>query len=223
MRSVNAGVAAAVVTVILACRGVSEANRVNPQLVDFRFSAEELARGQAVELVGALAPGESVGRADVVPVALRSGGGAEQQVHMALQRCSDESGALFVCDQLLVTLLEGRSVDELSELLNELDAQFVQFWLPSAEAEGGTVQLFSNRLAEARKRISAHPAVRTVDLNHIHLVGAAAPAEVRVSIRTTSPKGSDAGSSLRVSPGDTITARYVQPDGTFLEATAHMQ
>ena len=223
MQSVRHILTSVTLCALLACRGATdiELQPANPRLEDLRFTVEEPKSNQALELIADLAPGEEMSDSEFILITLSSSDGKKMEVLMTLEDYCRADQAPIVCDRLIVTLYQGRSVDELDGLLQELDAQFVLFWL-SPIGQAASIQIFSGHLHNARERLAAHPAIRIAEFNHIYFLGPDAPAQE--TLRAMIRRGHSAiTGGVSVSPGDHVSATYTQPDGSVLRAVANVQ
>ena len=210
---------------VVTCSSGTGLQEHRPCLADLLFTQSVISPTQAVELVGVLAPGESLSDTQFIPITLLSGE-AIRAVSLTISLCTSPTGSNIVCDQILVTIHDDTSIDDLTQLLEEIDAQFVHVRPSFSLLPGGTIQVFSGDLFQAFDRVKSHPAVRLVDFNVLLMLSGSVgqePMMPRHAIRTTSLSDAAAADRLPITSGQEVTARYVQPDGSILERIIHVQ
>ncbi len=155
---------------------------------------------------------------EYVSVIVRSTSGGQLAARLTPAFCEDftDPGRQYRCSQLRVRLHDDRSIEDLLPLLRQLDAQFLSVSIFSAS---GRVHVFSGSVPRALSAIRAHPAVKrasTVGVGFASPGGAQEPVSFLGAVLPTT--NSEATPEvLRISNGDTITATYVQPNGSVLE------
>ena len=198
--------------------------QITPQITELRLGVGQPNTFLAPQLFATFAPGHLIRGFEFVSVQVRSSNGTERDVKLITPFCRDVEFRLIACDQVLVTLGDGRTVEDLGPLLRDVDGQFIGFQRIGLQPiHGGTIQLFSGSLQENFTAIVAHDAVESADLNTIAFPGG----EPSDSVPATSGAQwaiptSDIPSRNRigfpVSVGDSLIATYRQPDGSTLTA-----
>jgi hypothetical protein len=161
---------------------------------------------------------DAVEEAQAVPLTLDTSGGDAVDVQVPRSLCVSGS-EMRVCRQLSVTLKPGRDPAGLHGFLAELDAAFLQLY-PVRPYTGGVVEVFSGPVSVVKQQLAQHPHVHHVEDTGSGQPGADVSFDVSGQLRLVVPTRDNSPRPLsgliRVHAGDTLTARYQQPDGSEL-------
>jgi hypothetical protein len=141
-----------------------------------------------------------------------------------IQRSLCRAGSTWrLCRRFLVTLEPGWGTSDLHESLAANDAAFVSAFV-FEDVQAGEIEIFNGSADAMRNLLRSHPAIATVDDDLTGDPGQTLPYDNTQYLRTVVPTQNDdprpPSAALHLAPGDTLTVRYRQPDGTELVANA---
>ena len=209
-------------TVALACAGITEPEpvRISPTIVALGFEQFAPQPGFALELDARVERGTIIAEHEFLPVTFTASSGGEVTGRMFVPRiCELDGGTRHKCNRILLLFAAGHAAYR----------QFSQV----AALLYASVQLFSGDIEVAIARLTDHPAVGFAKVKGVATatqprVGPPIdPLEVEFPVTgfvRTVPRGSPVPpGALAVESGTQVTARYVQPDGTTMEAVIEIR
>ena len=222
-------------TVALACAGITEPEpvQISPTIVTLGFEQFAPQPGFALELDARVERGTIVAEHEFLPVTFTASSGGEVTGQMFVPRiCELDGGTRYHCNRMLLLFVAGHGREELQPLLDQLDAAYRQFSQVAALLYA-SVQLFSGDIEVAIARLTDHPAVGFAQVKGMPTatqprVGPSIdPLEIEFPVTgfvRTVPLGNPVPpGALAVESGTQVTARYVQPDGTTIEAVIEIR
>ncbi len=197
----------------------AELELVRPYLTALEIRVFDAPIGPMLWIEGVAA--EAIQENEAASVAVSTSTGSSAEVLIPRSMCGILS-SLRICRQVSVTMKPGRGAVELHEFLAGLDAAFVWTYVVDGSA-AGVVEVFSGSTATVRERIHGHPAVEVAEDAGTGTPGwdlAYEPQRhLRVAVPTLDTDPAPPSARLRLVPGDTVTARHRQPDGSELTAS----
>lgn len=229
------GLPALLAAVSLACsadgimRPPEPSEEIHPTLIGLAFRQTEPQPGWALRLDGRLATGTFMAEDQFVPVTVMTDDGEEVAAELSLRRrCKLPDGVEYACSEILVGIRADHSPDEIVPLLDTLDGAYVNHTRFDSFTNP-LVRLFSGEELTAISRLTEHEAVLFAEVNGFFSIDVPPPPPEQLElpvfafIRTRQPNSGsiserDAG-ALEVGRDTWVIARYVQPDGSVLEAS----
>ncbi|HEX5436533.1 MAG TPA: hypothetical protein VFW98_05220, partial [Gemmatimonadaceae bacterium] len=166
----------------------------------------------------------------VVPVApdvhltiqLATDGGDAENVTADHRLCLRSDGQQAVCHELIFTMADGHTAEEIAP---QIDSLGMRLFVIYTALHGGTVEVLQGTDDAAFGELQSLPNVSDVEYNDIAAIGVVPPPpplpEVHGAVAVNQASVAAGNSALELRPGETITARYRQPDGTVLATHLH--
>ena len=206
---------------------------IHPTLIGLAFRQTEPEPGWALRLNGRLASGTPMAEDQFVRVTVMTDDGAEVEVELSLRRiCKLPDDMEYACNEILVGVEAGRSPNVILPIVNELDGAYVN--LTTFDTFTNVlVKLFSGDERAAISRLTKHEGVLFAEVNGFFSIDVPPPPSDELElplfafVRTRELNGGSTadvpGGILDVAPGTEVVARYVQPDGSTLQASITIQ
>jgi hypothetical protein len=133
--------------------------------------------------------------------------------------CHDPAGEEYACHSFIYVMKDGHAPEEIVPQLDSLGMRITHLY---TVIPGGAVEVLHGTDADAYETLSALPNVDYVEYSRIVRAGDAPALELSAALPVNSSAVVTGNGALELQPGETVTARYKQPDGSVLTAMLRM-
>lgn len=217
-------VVACAVFLVTACSDLTEPVQQPQEIEDIAFETKvwwAASPPEGILTVGAWAadPAFRATERTRLPLAVRTSAGDAEQATFKKALCGrDPDRAPWICDEIVIDMDEGFSVQDLHPRLRDLEGRYTT---PPSIGRFAGVHLFAISLDDAIRTVSRWPGVKRVEPSFVfqapwstrpwdEWLGRALGASIKLDV--ASPIVGNG--IIELLEGDTLTVRYVQPDST---------